>query len=654
MTATLNPKFSFETFVVGAANRLAVTAGHAVAETPGTAYNPLFIYSQSGLGKTHLLMAIGQAALKLAPRLNIEYLTLDEYVEAFHAAVAAGQGDAFRRRFHNVDMLLVDDVQFLTNRKEMQAELLRLTEALQGAGHEIILTSDRPPAEIADLDERLISRFSGGLVVDIGAPDYETRVAILRRKAEERRATFQPGILELVAGVEFQNVRELMGALNRLVAHQAVSEELLNAEGAKQLLGLGARRSAAVTAPAAAAAPPAAEAADEFGAFLQDVAVTLGKAVEAWRARVGEAILRWEGEGYRTHRLDVLLHEDAPAAVDEVLAAFASDVERLKVLEAEVAALDPQAAGQSLFRDPERLAEAEAATVTVQAGAAPPPGPSGAFPLAAFAVGPSNQMAVSAVRAALAQPGKKYNPLVLAGKSGLGKTHLLNAVGLELAAAPGAVVACLSTQAFIDELIAAIDGNRIDWWRARYRRATALLLDDIHLVAGKDRTQEELFNLFNLFQDQERQLVFTAPAHPNTIEGVEQRIASRLEGGLVVELGEPDRAVRRTVLERIFTQQQLAPDAALLDYLADRPVDSARALIGVLQRVVSAAATQERPLTAGLAREVLEGEPPDPGRRSSAFRTSGIVVSSLSGIRSREKMVWEWPDPMDRMIEDLR
>src|SRR5439155_1741501 len=186
MTSALNPKYSFDSFVVGAANRLAVTAGHTVAESPGAAYNPLFIYSGSGLGKTHLLMAVGHAAKKAAPKLNIEYLTLDEYVEAFHASVAAGQGDAFRRRFQNVDVLLVDDVQFLTNRKEMQSELLRLTEALQAAGRQIVLTSDRPPPDIADLDERLISRLSGGLVVDMGTPDYETRVAILRRKSEER------------------------------------------------------------------------------------------------------------------------------------------------------------------------------------------------------------------------------------------------------------------------------------------------------------------------------------------------------------------------------------------------------------------------------------------------------------------------------------
>src|SRR5205807_3644083 len=200
VTTALNPKYSFDTFVVGAANRLAVTAGRTVAENPGAAYNPLFVYSGSGLGKTHLLMAIGQAVKKLAPGLNIEYLTLDEFVEAFHAAIAAGQGDAFRRRFQTVDALLVDDVQFLTNRTEMQAELLRLTEALQAAGHQIVLTSDRPPAEIALLDERLISRFSGGLVVDMSVPDYETRVAILRRKAEDRGASFPPGVLEAVAG----------------------------------------------------------------------------------------------------------------------------------------------------------------------------------------------------------------------------------------------------------------------------------------------------------------------------------------------------------------------------------------------------------------------------------------------------------------------
>ncbi len=651
MTSTLNPRFTFDTFVVGAANRLAVTAGRTVAENPGSAYNPLFIYSGSGLGKTHVLMAIGHAAKALAPQLNIEYLTLDEYVEAFHAAIAAGQGDAFRRRFQNVDALLVDDVQFLTNRKEMQAELLRLTEALQQAGHQIVLASDRPPAEIADLDERLISRFSGGLVVDIGIPDYETRVAILRRKSEERGSTFQPGVLETVAKSEFPNVRELMGALNRIVAYQAVNDTPINAEAARQLLGTTTVASPTVGS-ATAGAPTVASSTDEFSQFLTDVTVTVGKAVEAWRARVAEAVLRWEGEGYRTGRLEKLLDQESPAAVDEAIAAYVQDVDRLKALEAEVAALDPQAAGEKVFHDPDRMDEAESAAAKVRDGAAPPPGPSAAFPFDSYIAGPSNEVVLSAARDVIAKPGKKYNPLVIVGKSGLGKTHLLNAIGLELARKKGAIVACLSTQGFVDELIAAIDGNRVDWWRARYRRATALLLDDIQLLAGKERTQEELFNLFNQFLDADRQLIFTAPAHPNTLEGLEERIISRLEGGLVAEVSEPDKELRRNALERFLKSQHLPMDVALLDYLADRPTDSVRSLTGIVQRVVEAAAAQDAPVNAGLARDVLEGSPS--ARRTPGLRTSGIVVSSAGGVRSREKMVWDWPASSDRVIEELR
>jgi chromosomal replication initiator protein len=177
------------------------------------------------------------------------------------------------------------------------------------------------------------------------------------------------------------------------------------------------------------------------------------------------------------------------------------------------------------------------------------------------------------------------------------------------------------------------------------------VLDDIQLLAGKERTQEELFNLFNQFLDAERQLVFSAPAHPNTLEGLEERIVSRLEGGLVAELGEPDKDVRRSALESLLRQQRLT-DTALLDYLADRPVDSVRSLTALVQRVVEAAAAQDAPVTAALARDVLEGSAA--ARRSAAARTSGLVVSSAGGVRSREKMVWDWPTASDRVIEDMR
>src|SRR5262245_44833371 len=288
----------------------------------------------------------------------------------------------------------------------MQAELLRLTEALQQSGHQIVLASDRPPAEIADLDERLISRFSGGLVVDMGIPDYETRVAILRRKAEERGSKFQPGVLETVAKVEYPNVRELMGALNRLIAFQAVNDMPINVEAVRKVLGIPTAASSTAASPTAASSPVASP--DEFSQFLTDVTVNVGKAVEAWRARVAEAVLRWEGEGYRTGRLEKLLDQQTPAAIDEELASYVQDVERLKALEAEVAMLDPQAAGDRVFHDPGRMKEAEAAAARVREGAAPPPAPSAAFPLATYLAGSSNEVALNAARDVISKPGKKY------------------------------------------------------------------------------------------------------------------------------------------------------------------------------------------------------------------------------------------------------
>jgi chromosomal replication initiator protein len=192
-------RFRFENFVVGSANRLAVAAARAVSEAPGSAYNPLFIYSASGLGKTHLASAIGNYAKQLQPTLQTEYVTLDDFVEQLHAAISIGQTLSFTQRYAHVDMLLIDDVQFLTGRRETQSEMLRLFNLLQGSGRQIVMTSDRPPNEIADVDERLVSRLAGGLIVDIGPPDYETRAAILRNKCEERGVTLRPNVLDELA-----------------------------------------------------------------------------------------------------------------------------------------------------------------------------------------------------------------------------------------------------------------------------------------------------------------------------------------------------------------------------------------------------------------------------------------------------------------------
>jgi chromosomal replication initiator protein len=671
VTVTLNPLYRFDTLVVGAANRLAATAAKAVAESPGTVYNPLFIYARPGLGKTHLLMAIGHAARAINPRLVVEYLTLDEFVEAFHAAIAAGHGEAYRKRFLDVDLLLVDDVQFLTHRREMQAELLRLTDALQTASRQIVLTSDRPPAEIEALDERLILRFAGGLIIDVTAPDYETRVAILRRKAEERRAGFGDGVLEAVATLDIDNVRELLGALNRLIAFQAVSDTPLTPEQGRMLVGgevgettvqpepaetpaMPVARPEPPAAPVSAAAvpEPAPPAVSEFDDFLSEISATVAQQVDAWRARVVAAVLRWQGEGFRTTQLEALLAQEMVNDPERALREYEEDVERLLVLRAEAAALAPELAGSPAFQDPAGLAAAEEALRQAREEGLPPPAPSPLWRLDGLAETPANRVVLEAVRAVVAAPGQRYNPLVLIGRGAVGKTHLLHAVGNVLAER-GGPVACLSAPEFTGELIQAIDRDAVTGWRARYRRATAFLLDDVHLIADKDRTQEELFVLFNVLMDAGRQLVFTSDAPLASLTGVEARLRSRLEGGLVVELPAPDAAIRECVLARELESKLGAADAELAAYLASRPTDTIRATQALLERVLQTASARGVPPSAALARELLEEPAPAAAPKAPAARASGVLTGPAA-TRSREKMVIEWPVVADRVIEEWR
>src|SRR5213076_3606198 len=179
-----------------------------------------------------------------------EYVSLDDFVEQLHAAIASGEGERFKQRYQRVDLLLIDDMQFLTGRRETQSELLRLLNALQGTGRQVVMTSDRPPSDIPDVDERLITRLSGGLIVDIGAPDYETRIAILRAKCEERGVRFNTGVVEELAKLEFRNVRELQGALNKLMATQTLGGEQVRPDQARDVRDGAGRCHAAASAEA--------------------------------------------------------------------------------------------------------------------------------------------------------------------------------------------------------------------------------------------------------------------------------------------------------------------------------------------------------------------------------------------------------------------
>jgi chromosomal replication initiator protein len=254
-----------------------------------------------------------------------------------------------------------------------------------------------------------------------------------------------------------------------------------------------------------------------------------------------------------------------------------------------------------------------------------------------------------------AAPGTRYNPLVIIGAGGIGKTHLLHAIGNALARRGGPVT-CLSAPEFTSELIEAINRDAVPAWRARYRRSFAFLLDDVHLAAETERTQDELFVLFNQFAESGRQMVFTSGASLASLKRLEPRLRTRLEGGLVVELPLPDADVRERVIARDLTARLGAPDQALATYLASRPAESVRAAQGLVQRVLATAEERAIPPTTALAREVLEGLTPAGAgaTKRTPVRSSGIVAPTAGGARSREKMIWEWPEVGDRLVEEWR
>jgi chromosomal replication initiator protein len=224
-TPGLNRRYTFNRFVVGDDNQLAAAASQAVADKPARMYNPLFLYGGVGLGKTHLMHAIGNAILAEHPENRIGYVPTEQFTNELVTAIREGTTPEFRRRYRQMDLLLVDDVHFLEGKERTQEEFFHTFNALYDAHRQIVLTSDRPPKEIPGLEERLISRFEWGLVADIKPPDYETRIAILREKAEDDHLVLDPAVIDFIARFCTSSVRELEGAIIKLLAYSSLKNQ---------------------------------------------------------------------------------------------------------------------------------------------------------------------------------------------------------------------------------------------------------------------------------------------------------------------------------------------------------------------------------------------------------------------------------------------
>ncbi len=222
--ARLNPKYVFDSFVTGESNRFAHAAAVAVAEVPARAYNPLFIYGESGLGKTHLLHAVGHYTSSLFPGSRVRYVSSEEFTNDFINSIRDGRAEGFRSRYRAVDVLLVDDIQFLENKEQTQEEFFHTFNTLHNANKQIVISSDRPPKQLVTLEDRLRNRFEWGLLTDVLPPELETRIAILRKKAAQERTVIPPEVLEFIANKVSANIRELEGALIRVTAFASLNK----------------------------------------------------------------------------------------------------------------------------------------------------------------------------------------------------------------------------------------------------------------------------------------------------------------------------------------------------------------------------------------------------------------------------------------------
>jgi len=636
----LDPRFTFDHFVVGPANRLASAAARRAAESPGTSYNPLFVYSASGLGKTHILGAIAAQVAKNHPEKNVVYQTLEDFLAELTEAL--GGGDGARSRYENLDILLMDDVQFLTGQAEAQEMLLRTLDTLTGAGKQVVLASDRPPTDIDGLDSRLSSRFEGGLLVDIGPPEYETRIAIIRKQAEARGQRLIPGVAEVIGRIAFKNVRELGGALNRILAVQELEGRSVSPHEASILLGEGPGEGSP-------------EGGSDLGKFLHELSDSVAVQVELqeapWRRRLREVAEEVESEDFKGDRLRRLLDKESPpGGVDGIIEDFLRVVQRLKEVKADLDAVGnpwPEVA-HGVLRDPERLEEAEALLASARERARPfpaiKPGP-GLSELP----GPFPQLVIRAAEQLINSDRPEYNPLYVWSAEAETTRSLLRATSRSFQTGNEAArVALISVADFAEEFIGALSGGVAGAWRERWWSAELLLIQDAQDLSKMERAQEEFFHLFEALQRRRARVMVSANCPPSQIGAIDDRLRSRFEGGLVLEVEGAEKKAPKPQSRRAEVGKVQAAEGGVRR-IKQEPVEvreDDRKDVSALDRewIMGFTAGEGIQLGSALPESFSRSDP----QGASADGTPPTEI----WFPSPERVVWDWPRLNERVVED--
>lgn len=670
----LNTGFTFDNFVVGFSNRLAFSAAKGVAESPGMIYNPLFIYSDVGLGKTHLLSAIGNHVKTVSPDATVVYLPSETFVSVIMKHLEGGTMEKFNEDYGDIDVLLLDDVQFLMGQEQTQDELIRIFDWFQSRMKQIAFTSDRPPKDMETLTDRLRSRFQGGLIVDIQSPDYETRLAILKHKAEEMNKFIPENVLNEIAVYMKENIREMIGALNKVIMQASIEEGEITLDIARQALS--------EFLPVSPEAETEIKSMDEFQKDLESEFADFISGVEEKvyelaltaeerkkREQLFNKIKYWDNSGYDTSRLqDIWDDEEVETEVlEEEFNKFEKDVNVLEAIQDELENLDTtgfqfeEKRLKALLFNPEEVEKAkrelDKLKFKIVQKTRGEDAPLTDYKFDDFIAGENNKMVYKAARMVAEKPGEKYNPLFVHGGVGLGKTHLMNSVGnYILETDPMKRVVYITAEKFATQLIESISGRNTDDFREKYRAVDVLLIDDIQFMAGKERTQEEFFHIFNELYSNHKAIIISSDRSPKELTTLEDRLRSRFEGGLVIEMKTPELETREEIVLNVLKKEEFVlPDEQVV-MIAKAVKSNIRELNGLVNRLVAYCTLNDVKPSAEIVSRIIDeniSQPQEAGPAETVDVESLIEEASkfwdLNDVKLDEALLTD----IDRMVASL-